>query len=77
MAMQIPPCFSLQLGSSRNILHLPKTAFKEVSSGTGIGGFIKSIARKQIHPEACNSFLLAVEKDMDVKEFLNLQEFSL
>lgn len=44
MATGISPYFSLQLGRDRNILHLLKTACREVSGGADIGGFIKPLA---------------------------------
>jgi hypothetical protein len=44
MATGISPHFSLQLGSDRSILHLLKTAFRKVSGGADVVGFIKPLA---------------------------------
>lgn len=56
-----------------------KTAFRNVSSVPGIGGFIKSLAEDHIQPKACNSPQLAVGKDMKLRGRISqpLRNFSL
>ena len=67
MAMQISSYYSLQLGSNRNIFHRLKATFREVSSMTGIGGFIKLLAGDQIQPQAWSSPQVAGGKDVNLK----------
>lgn len=67
MTLQISSYYFLKLGSNRNIFHSLKTTFREISSMTGIGGFIKLLAGDQSQTQACSSPQIAGGKDVNLK----------